>query len=383
MRRSFSLSLLAFLSLLPISQSHAQQRSLAADGGLNAAQFRKNVGRQLVYVCAPEFSLYAVWGTDAYTDDSAICSAAVHAGVITRARGGIVTIVMGKEGSRFAGSERNGIKSRDWEGWDGTYTFTRETSGQIDWTTTAYGLPKDFSQQLTLTCPAGNMDQVSRVYGSGVYTDDTPICAAALHAGLVTLANGGTIKFEARGPQVSFPASTRNGVSSYEYGSWAGSFSFAGFRADSLDIGRTGGTNTVPITVKPGGLSVDSLDNFRVAGELYTKIARSTITTGPTTTDGISRLSLNVLDGNGTPLPLTETVEKAIPILWGTSNSKCVAFVSGSGTSSDAKGSTVETKNFGCDATITSTVRKPAGLSTSAPTEFKTTYSVSGCCRRE
>ncbi|WP_426955222.1 LCCL domain-containing protein [Muricoccus radiodurans] len=53
-----------------------------------------------------------VRGTDVYTPNSAICAAAVHAGVITMA-GGTVSVVPAPGQSRYPGSTRNGITSND------------------------------------------------------------------------------------------------------------------------------------------------------------------------------------------------------------------------------------------------------------------------------
>ena len=55
-----------------------------------------------------------LFGTDIYTDDSLICLAAIHAGVLT-ATGGrcVITIEPGQD--RYAGSTRNGVESLDWE----------------------------------------------------------------------------------------------------------------------------------------------------------------------------------------------------------------------------------------------------------------------------
>lgn len=53
-----------------------------------------------------------VWGTDVYAAESAVCAAALHAGVIARA-GGTVRVVPAPGQPRYAGSARNGIASQD------------------------------------------------------------------------------------------------------------------------------------------------------------------------------------------------------------------------------------------------------------------------------
>jgi hypothetical protein len=64
-----------------------------------------------------------VWGTDVYTDDSSIGSAAVHKGLITFAKGGTVKIRILPGRSSYAGSIRNGVTSEHYDDWDGSFEF--------------------------------------------------------------------------------------------------------------------------------------------------------------------------------------------------------------------------------------------------------------------
>jgi LCCL domain len=59
-----------------------------------------------------------VWGMDVYTASSAICVAAVHAGVITLEAGGEVTVTLQPKQETLFGSDRNKISSRHWTNWD-------------------------------------------------------------------------------------------------------------------------------------------------------------------------------------------------------------------------------------------------------------------------
>jgi hypothetical protein len=64
----------------------------------------------------------AVWGTDYYTDDSALCVAAVHAGRITFLGGTIHAVITGERNS-YIGSHRNGVVSESWGRFSGSYYF--------------------------------------------------------------------------------------------------------------------------------------------------------------------------------------------------------------------------------------------------------------------
>ncbi len=84
-------------------------------------------GKRFTFKCAPNpgGAGGTVWGTDVYTDDSPICKAAVHAGLITYASGGTVIIEIRPGQQSYAGSERNGVSTSNWGGWGGSYVFVR------------------------------------------------------------------------------------------------------------------------------------------------------------------------------------------------------------------------------------------------------------------
>jgi len=68
-----------------------------------------------------------VIGSGPYTDDSSICSAAVHAGALRDGDGGDVTIEIRPGESRYAGSERNTIRSNAYDhAWSGSFVVLKE-----------------------------------------------------------------------------------------------------------------------------------------------------------------------------------------------------------------------------------------------------------------
>jgi hypothetical protein len=86
-----------------------------------ATRYRPLIGQAFVFVCPPNGTFWQIWGTDIYTDDSSVCTAAVHRGVITRERGGSVTIIMRKGLDEYKGSARNGVTTEFWGIWEGSY----------------------------------------------------------------------------------------------------------------------------------------------------------------------------------------------------------------------------------------------------------------------
>lgn len=66
----------------------------------------------------------SIWGTDIYTDDSAICIAAIHAGVLT-AEGGVVKVILQDGQSSYTGSERNGVSTSDYGSWGASFSLEK------------------------------------------------------------------------------------------------------------------------------------------------------------------------------------------------------------------------------------------------------------------
>jgi hypothetical protein len=199
----------------------AQQRQLGGYAGINARVFQGQNGRLLTFVCpATAVESDYVWGTDTYTDDSRICVAAIHAGVLPADRAGVVTIVMGAGVASFQGSARNGVTSQNYGSWDSTFTFSRTSEpGQIDWFTTALYVPAEYRDPVNVVCPPdGNLE--TNIWGTDVYTASSSICVAAVHAGAVTQATGGKVTVIKVPAQETFVETVRNGVTSHP---WTGS----------------------------------------------------------------------------------------------------------------------------------------------------------------
>jgi len=74
------------------------------------------------------------------------------------------------------------------------------------------------------------------VWGTDVYTDDSDVATAAVHAGVIAVGETKTVTVSILAGQSSYSASTRNGVTTSAWPSWGGSYSFAG--ASSVTIGQ-------------------------------------------------------------------------------------------------------------------------------------------------
>lgn len=70
-----------------------------------------------------------IWGTDVYTDDSSLAAAAVHAGALRDGEPGIVMITIAAPQEAYTGSDRNGVVTRSYGGWGGSFRIERAPKG--------------------------------------------------------------------------------------------------------------------------------------------------------------------------------------------------------------------------------------------------------------
>ena len=80
-------------------------------------------GQQYTFNCRPGGEAYAVWGTDIYTHDSSVCTAAVHAGLIDFEDGGAVVIELRSGEPSYVGSTANGVTTESYGRWGRSFVF--------------------------------------------------------------------------------------------------------------------------------------------------------------------------------------------------------------------------------------------------------------------
>jgi hypothetical protein len=94
----------------------------------------------------------------------------------------------------------------------------------IDWNRRGLEWRGKHGQHVPLSCPPNGV--VREIWGTDTYTDDSAICVAAVHAGVITLQNGGRVVIEIMPGQDSYTGSARNRFSSSNFGTWPGSYRF-------------------------------------------------------------------------------------------------------------------------------------------------------------
>lgn len=167
--------------------------------------------------CASGGGTGAVWGTNFYTADSNVCIAAAHAGVIG-AGGGQILVTPGGRHENYPGSTQNGISTSTWGAYDRSFTVSLASLETPACSTMPAG-----ADIYVCSCPAG--PYAGSAWGSGPYTNDSNICVAAQHSGVLGAA-GGTVRVLAAPGLQSYRGSEWNGATTMDYGPWSGSIMF-------------------------------------------------------------------------------------------------------------------------------------------------------------
>lgn len=167
----------------------------------------------------------SVAGSEAYTGDSRICRAALHAGVVGRAGGPVrLRVIAGVE--RHPGATRNGVRSADFGPWRLSFTFEEgEATGPRLCPDRMIAYPA--GARLACLCTGEAALRQAAVWGSDPYTADSGLCRAALHAGAVPV-TGGMVTVLVGPGRDGFPASARHGVQTRDFGPFRTSFAFEG-----------------------------------------------------------------------------------------------------------------------------------------------------------
>jgi len=172
----------------------------------------------------------AVHGTDRYPADTAICPAAVHAGVMG-AEGGQVQLQLNPGVESYKGSRRNGMETRDLPGTGLSIMFVSEsTRAQLDemqqkwkprlkwddkFSQTGLANIRLTGQRFAFDCPRLSGSLAGRVvFGTDSYPLSSLVCLAAVHAGQITKDGGAVLVQLDPALEGSFVGSTRNEVES-------------------------------------------------------------------------------------------------------------------------------------------------------------------------
>lgn len=177
-------------------------------------------GTSAQVTCPPGCGSSTIWGSDVYSDDSSVCTAAIHAGAMER-QGGTVTVTIAPGQSDYPAVSQNGISSSHWGNWGRSFVFEDGGPRRLTCVQSGQALSGPPGTSHVVNCPPG-CDSAA-IWGSSVYSDDSSVCAAAVHSGAVERSGGKVLVNIAPG-QSEYPSTSSNGITSSRWGSWGRSF---------------------------------------------------------------------------------------------------------------------------------------------------------------
>jgi hypothetical protein len=269
-----------------------------ADDAQTMTEDRSHIGKSLCFRVTGGSS-GALWGTDLYTDDSAIATAAVHAGILQMGESGVVKVTMLPGLPVYQGSARNGIQSNDWKN-SGTYSSYKIERGcpavaadgarpsgpvvlaypavvathaptmqlivrEADVAPAEIGVeagpssisPQSVGQSFLMQVTGGTS---GFVWGTEKYTHDSSIPAAAVHAGVLQVGETALMKVSVLAGLPYYQGSTHNGVKSLDWNNTAGYVSIV------IERAPTPKAAAAPATMTDYVQSIGSSFTFNVTG---------------------------------------------------------------------------------------------------------------------
>jgi len=184
--------------------------------------------------CKKEKNLQ-IFGTILYTLDSPICRSAIHSGII-KDKGGNVMIKVMHALKYYLGTRQFGIQSSGINKSDFSYTIEQATP-VLTISCKTQGINNLFSGKIgrkyLVKCPVNCSRMTHNVFGNQIYSADSSICQAAIHAGALN-DRGGEVNFiTASGLKQYFGLKAFN-VESKDRESYVKSFKFFGKNKNSF-----------------------------------------------------------------------------------------------------------------------------------------------------
>jgi LCCL domain len=199
----------------------------------------RNMTGQVFYFDVRGSTTGTVYGNGVYTDDSSLATAAVHAGVLRDGERGVVQVTILGGRDSYPSTTRNGVTSNRWGSWVGSYQVeavpnVRAPEAGRDAPGVEAGGRDVRADPGTLL---GYRDQIGQAFyfdvvgsttgqawGTNVYSDDSTLAVAAVHAGALKKDERGIVKVTIMPGQDSYRGTSRHGVTTDSYRAWGGSY---------------------------------------------------------------------------------------------------------------------------------------------------------------
>jgi hypothetical protein len=187
-----------------------------------------DIGKVFYYQVTANTAGQAIYGTDIYVPGSHLGLAAVHCGLLKEGQTGIlkVTILPGKDS--YAATTRNGVTSNAY----GQCMVSFKVERPYAWLVrppvtpladpgTLMGYRREVGKSILFEVTGSD---AGGIWGTGVFTDDSVLAKAAVHAGILAVGQKGVVKVTILPGQDSYDRTTSNGVMSGWWGNWSGSY---------------------------------------------------------------------------------------------------------------------------------------------------------------
>jgi hypothetical protein len=192
----------------------------------NLAAYRDKVGQTFLFTVTGTTN-GTVYGDGIYTDDSELASAAVHAGILSPGETKDVQVQILPGQKSYKGDLNFGVTSSSYGAWDGSYKFLDKPMSEADMVFPDPGKLTDYRGKVGKILQFKVTGSTTEsIWGDGVYTDDSDLGTAAVHAGLVKDGEEGTVAVKFMPGQGKYAGKARNGVESQAYGKFDGSYEF-------------------------------------------------------------------------------------------------------------------------------------------------------------
>jgi hypothetical protein len=187
-----------------------------------------DIGKVFFYTVVGVTTGQSIYGSDVYTTGSHLGMAAVHCGLLKDGQTGVVKVTILPGQANYPATTRHGITSYAYGQWG--VSFKVERGYRYVGRPMVNALPDPG----TLT---GHRAEVGKsfffevtgsdggsIWGTDIYTDDSALASAAVHAGVLAVGQKGIVKVTILSGQDSYTSSTRNGLTSGSWGNWVGSY---------------------------------------------------------------------------------------------------------------------------------------------------------------
>jgi hypothetical protein len=115
-------------SLIAAEEAPESNKGVQPDPG-NLKAYESRIGETFSFSVTGSAAGGSIWGTDIYTTDSRLATAAVHAGVLKEGETGVVKVKISAGQASYTGSTKNGVASSPYANYGGSYEILKGGGG--------------------------------------------------------------------------------------------------------------------------------------------------------------------------------------------------------------------------------------------------------------